>query len=621
MQKRGQVTLFILVGFLLVFAIGIYFFVKGQFFVEPRTVPESIAPVKTYVEACLSTIAERNVITIGMQGGYLTLPKEIDLDPFAYLSVGGMKLPYWYYKGKNRMPSRTAMAQDLASQITAELPGCLRSFADFNDLFLVTPKGNISTVVSINDEEVIVELDYPLQIRNLKETEAVAWSKFITAVPFRLGLAYDLAKGIMELENEAFFLEELTIDQIASSDLPFEGLYPTCREKVWSEQLEIKPYLQNLVKYNMHYLTFAGTSYLDSGIPYFQKQYHFTVSNRTYDKMSVTPFYDDNFGMTVDVYPSRGDQVKAIPLAIPLVGTCLKLYHHFYSVEYPLVFIITDKQDPEKPYLFHFVTPVLVDKNQPDRQRSLYTVSDEFRSITSDDYCAEGIKEVEVFAQDAITGNMLEDVNLSYQCVGFVCNLGKTKTPLFQGYPTGGWPSLHASFPFCVNGWLKAEKEGYLENVSTVTITDEEQIQNVKLQMVPLQKLDYGFTLINHDGWTPQLRTLQDNEHIFLTLTSKDYDFEQSIYYPTEGPDYSELSLLLDDSTYTVDIKLLRDDELIGGLYLENWTVTRNELLSAEKVYFDVLSMKIMPLNVSSFAQYWVTVVEPLSGEYQPSIQ
>ena len=75
-SKRGQITVFIIIGLIILFSTAIFFYFK-QAKVEEEVgagakVPYEIQPVETYVTDCIETIAQEAVLKVGRTGGYLT---------------------------------------------------------------------------------------------------------------------------------------------------------------------------------------------------------------------------------------------------------------------------------------------------------------------------------------------------------------------------------------------------------------------------------------------------------------------------------------------------------------------------------------------------------------------
>src|SRR3989338_8608421 len=107
-QKRGQITLFVILGIiaLLMTSIGFWFY-EQRMTVQQRNIPDDIQQVVTFVENCLQEYGTRAVRILGQQGGYIQLPRKIDQNPWAYIEKlpdSGIKEPFWYYEGENLYP-------------------------------------------------------------------------------------------------------------------------------------------------------------------------------------------------------------------------------------------------------------------------------------------------------------------------------------------------------------------------------------------------------------------------------------------------------------------------------------------------------------------------------------
>lgn len=113
MKKRGQVTIFLMMG-LVILILGIIFFYMGKSNVEPKvgtSIEKSSKPsdsdiVKAYAEACIKNAAETGLFKrIGLQGGYINPVKQDDYgedgiknSPFSPDDSSlfqGKKIPYY----------------------------------------------------------------------------------------------------------------------------------------------------------------------------------------------------------------------------------------------------------------------------------------------------------------------------------------------------------------------------------------------------------------------------------------------------------------------------------------------------------------------------------------------
>ncbi len=78
MKKRGQVTIFIVIGLIILLLAGIFFFVKylsnqdilGKGIIDAEKAKKA-QPVQQYVERCIKDVSEAPLITIAKQGGTL----------------------------------------------------------------------------------------------------------------------------------------------------------------------------------------------------------------------------------------------------------------------------------------------------------------------------------------------------------------------------------------------------------------------------------------------------------------------------------------------------------------------------------------------------------------------
>ena len=83
MQKKGQVTAFILIGlFILLVVFGVIAVKQGyldkalQKLGLVRVVPTQIEPVQSFLESCVKQVALEGIDRIGLQGGYINLPQD-----------------------------------------------------------------------------------------------------------------------------------------------------------------------------------------------------------------------------------------------------------------------------------------------------------------------------------------------------------------------------------------------------------------------------------------------------------------------------------------------------------------------------------------------------------------
>src|SRR3989338_9206870 len=108
MIKKGQVTIFIVIGIILLLIIVSYVLIRNAAKEEEVLVAPVAQPVKQYVESCTSSIAKEGIIIQGERGGYIVFPESIQYNARSFVStnlLGDVQYPLWYYDGLNATPT------------------------------------------------------------------------------------------------------------------------------------------------------------------------------------------------------------------------------------------------------------------------------------------------------------------------------------------------------------------------------------------------------------------------------------------------------------------------------------------------------------------------------------
>ena len=79
MEKKSQITIFLIAGLLILVGVLLFFYMRGTVVGEKTDVAQKIAediplefiPIKTFTEECLRVTAEHAIVQLGQQGGYI----------------------------------------------------------------------------------------------------------------------------------------------------------------------------------------------------------------------------------------------------------------------------------------------------------------------------------------------------------------------------------------------------------------------------------------------------------------------------------------------------------------------------------------------------------------------
>lgn len=206
-SKRGQVTLFIVLGIVLVIAVAVGIFLRKEISQSIQDVKissnaalqQKVEEVKPFVQDCLESVTEDAVLRIIAKGGYSKPKKSVE---YNYYNV-----PIYFDKGKETVPAM----QDIANEIAFAARDNIVSCANFNAVNLpVKALKRPEAAVSIGKKAVAVELDWPLQV--VSGEDSVTISEFSAEVKADIFYPYEHA---IELYNKQKVIKVLSLIDLA----------------------------------------------------------------------------------------------------------------------------------------------------------------------------------------------------------------------------------------------------------------------------------------------------------------------------------------------------------------------------------------------------------------------
>ncbi|MBR9691621.1 hypothetical protein GOV06_02445 [Candidatus Woesearchaeota archaeon] len=603
-KKRGQITIFIILGIIILLSIFlfIYFREAVTVFTPERVIPPELEPLDNFVGGCVNRIARDGLNILGANGGFIRFPDDIELDPGASLRTNplfpSIKVPLWHFRGTTRVPSEDYMKEDLAYYIDQNLDECLDNLEAFQEQFEIIELEPRKVFVELTDRSVDVILDYRLEIRSLAENQTTRINEFRTSVPVRLKTVYELARKILDEEILEKFIEVRTIDLLAlDDDIPYTGMEFTCTPKIWYIQ-DVKAKLKKLLRANLPMIRVDKTSYqpVPPDQQYVKTHYIWDVTDLKYPTTHVSFSYEESWPMEMYVRPNDGPILKSnAQRGFDLLSfMCIHMHHFTYDIRYPVLTTITDDQGKNhEKYTFSFAFEAGIDHNFPDNTNFGISEFNFEPRETSERFCLESVKntlKIRTFENfTTLFGeehNDLPGVNLTYTCIRLKCPVGQTEWQ-FRGQEA----SITKQVPFCVNGVLRGTKEGYKENYIFVS-TDSEK--TVDLYLTPI--ISKNITVVKHSVYgqrVGQEESLKDQSAI---ITIKKDRHKSTAVFPTEYQGVlSELEFLGKwDYTYNIEIFLVDEETTLGGGtisggYKASWTIPWNKIKGAREIKFHVV--------------------------------
>ncbi len=526
LDKRGQIALFVIIAILLVVTIGLVAYFGG---IIPLGVPAKIAPVEDRVLGCIDDVTSQGAVLLGDQGGYISLP---DFEPgseFAPFSSQfnffGSVMPYWFYLSSNgeykeQVPTLKEIEEQLEDYIEETMQDC--DVRDLEAEGYVINFGEPSNVeVIVKEEDIFVDVDWSVDIEFEDTTRRI--SSHEAKIKNNLGKLYELALNIYDAEQSKLFLEDYTVDILALY-APGTGVEFSCAPEIWSKD-QVKADLLDAIQNNLAAVKISGDYYK---IRDDEREYFVQDIGSNLKKEQVNILYDKVFPTKIEIEPSSGDVLRADPVGnqegLGIIGFCYVPYHFIYDVQYPVIVQVFD----EDFGLFQFPIIVSIENNQP-RGTAIGEQPDVEGEKT--EICEYAVQDYSIVTRD-LTGARV-DSDISFKCSGTVCHIGEAD---------GG--ELETKLPQCVNGFIVAQKDGYVDakvQVSTNEGGSAEIIMKEKHE-IPLRILK-------------DLKELDEEDSALITFSSD--DISQSIFYPTMG------SVTLAEGTYKVTAYLFKEGKIV----------------------------------------------------------
>jgi hypothetical protein len=653
-SKRAQVTLFIIVGLVLVIftSLAVYISTSSNQVSETQTLERVPTSFTDYIELCIENTAQEAITTLGAQGGYIQVPTFIRIDDQAFISYDPRNqfgVPAWYYKGEYRIPSIGDMETQISRYVENRLDVCLSGFEAFSD-YDVTEKTMPEATTKIADRSVFVDVSYDVDVV-AKGSQVDSFDRFTVTLPVKLGLMHELAQRIVysEVKNTNFENELINL-MSANPDVPITGMSFSGRPETWTVE-EVANEIKALIFYN-----FQGVRFKDTDFIPFEETEGTYERYRGFDLMdyregrlpsqeapsdaydffnlyfdpndlpSDYPYEEEDFSMlrtAVKFYPNNDFRIIVRPSSGNLMtsnmatfpGTeipfPLQVSHFTYDLDFLLELNVLDPDAfTNEQFVFKFALPVSLRKNEPDKETpavTFYEAPVQFDnpcdSLTDDKV---DVRAIGLFA--GIDNMELDDVSVSYDCLKFGCYLGQTDSD-------GGSYRLYTGIPdSCSGGFINLEKEGYLP--ARKQLIDQDLLR-IEMHKMKTFKLEVENTLSNRMGIPEPL-----DEEYSVIVRIDPYTYEDTIIQEiTSDTTNATVDLLADEGNYFLDILLLDTEyeQVIGG-YRGNLTYTY-----ADTIGRDTLKLKVVeysPRQIPFTAESQLAVMQYINdGLYRSSIK
>jgi hypothetical protein len=208
MGKRGQFTLFVILGIIVLILAGllIYFRTDLFFYVglsDGLSNPSEVNEIRSEIAECFETLALDSIYYVSANGGYYGLPG--DSFYYSYLSV-----PYYLYGGEIDYPSKEEIEEEIIYYFDQQYEFCLF----YDDLSLE----EVNIDVQIEDNLINYLVDLPLTY-NLSDAIYDLESDYDYTFDLNLNGLYENSIKIAENHLDSPFVDVTFLGSLDSNEI------------------------------------------------------------------------------------------------------------------------------------------------------------------------------------------------------------------------------------------------------------------------------------------------------------------------------------------------------------------------------------------------------------------
>ncbi len=499
-MKKGQVTVFIIIGIILLLSLMVILYLQQVRVEEFETaipivaeVPQEMLPVRAYIESCVQEIGKDAVKKIGDYGGYISkeklsfnpvMPTEDEAVQFAPGS--DLVIPYWYFlKDKNECrgtcqfsdarpalyttPGEISIQQQIDEYVTDNLRACIDDFRPFKQEMAFTEKGPLEIEVTLARDDVAFLITWPLEIEKAGQTFSL--NEHLASVPVSLQYMYTIATEIANAQAEYRYLEKHTkqlIDIFGRTSK--QALPPTSELEIefgmgefWIK-FEVLEKLQSILHAYVPLLQVGSTrtyTYIKAPEGVRDPALYETIYNRnmfvpgvnnTRPEVGVTFTYLDWWEPYFDL--NCDGQLCSAQSMSSTYGFIfgIQRYEFDYDISYPVLVEVTDPTAlGGEGYSFKFFLEANMRNNHP--MPSLFTALSAVPSVQESLLCLPEHRNsgnITINLRDGRDGSPVDEAALAYICGQESCVLGNSVNG-----------TLQTTLPRCIGGLISASKTHY----------------------------------------------------------------------------------------------------------------------------------------------------------------
>ena len=210
MQKRGQVTIFVIIGILIIVSILLFLFLRSRVYLGPGTIldlEQEFPQIEEHIQECLLEAVEPRIIQMGLQGGFIRTPdgtfRQYQGNKVSYLCYNIRDQPFC----RSRILTIPNMEAEISEFVKRDIESQCLNIAGFGKIGYDIIEGPLEITTDIGDDKIIITANIPITI--IKGANKAERSEFSTSINLPLGRLYNAAHDIVNTEAISGFSDTL----------------------------------------------------------------------------------------------------------------------------------------------------------------------------------------------------------------------------------------------------------------------------------------------------------------------------------------------------------------------------------------------------------------------------
>ena len=610
-NKKGQITIFIIVGIIILAGVGLYTAMRSETIknelstgleLSIEEVPIEFRPVNSFVETCLAEISKEGLTKLGERGGFIDLIRNniitktdpTNSDAVQFSPDSELSIPYWWHldspnecagscqfksipedqlfltKTKGQINNKPSIESQLEDYIKENMDSCLNNFETLEGQgFKIEVKGEIEPKVTITQEDIIFYLNYPLEAEKYSQQEI---SEFFIRLPLNLQRIYGLATQLTNMQGEYHFLERDVLNLLVGYSAVNKNKLPPMAETrfeignpiIWQKS-KVRANVKELLTKDIQLLQVYGTSNYEP--------YSFpgnSLLESLYNKGMLIPGAVENSNLEVrfkyipwqDIYfdlNCKGEQCEPESAGVDfIIPMGIQNYNFVYALSFP---VEVEIYDPfalnNQGYRFKFFLEGNIRQNEPMKSDFTPAQSGFLESTMLCDSDKRTSGEITINVNDYVTEKNLDGVQIVYSSYEENCLIGTTINGTFKG-----------QFPVMMGGAVSLIKDGYLRYSQRfdTKINAKDQLEiNLKPKLTKkftvrkklMEKGTYGWSLGNETN-------LREDEEatIIISRNSNLQEQDYSSFAEYKGNQSEKGEIEIAPGTYELNINLVYNKQI-----------------------------------------------------------